>query len=145
MKFLVNFLIPILFSSLIFAQQHEQERVIPAVAKEAGPKAVPVTEIPARSDEALVKLSDIQSDLELKSKIADIEKQLKPTLDTLNRQLADPALKNLDERTSRFLQNLTKEWNLYLNRLDSWESQLTERTQNLEKSAAELKVMMNVW
>jgi small-conductance mechanosensitive channel len=145
MKFFVNFLIPIFISSLLFSQQPEQETVTSQLEKDTGPKTIPVTEITARADEVLVKLTDIQSGLEVKSKIADIETQLKPTLDTLNRQLTDPSLKNLDERTSRFLLNLTEEWNLYLSRLNSWENQLAERTQDLEKAVAELKEMMNVW
>jgi len=144
MKQRMTLIILLLCSSFIFPQQSEQETAV-QVVEEASPKAVLVTEIPAQADQAIVRLNDIQSDLELKSKIADIEAQLQPALDSLKKQLSDPSLKNLDTRTSRFLQNLTQEWNLYLTRLDSWESQITERTQNLEKSTVELKAMLSVW
>ena len=101
--------------------------------------AIPITKISDRAQETYIVLNKIDADLEINTEIQTINKQLPLFLSSTNRERSSWIYQSLNSLSTRKLQKLHHDWNMQLNKLETWKEPLLERSEILEKDRGKLK------
>ncbi|MBT3881562.1 MAG: mechanosensitive ion channel [Candidatus Scalindua sp.] len=107
--------------------------------------AIPITKISDRAQETYIVLNKIDADLEINTEIQTINKQLPLFLSSTNRERSSWIYQSLNSLSTRKLQKLHHDWNMQLNKLETWKEPLLERSEILEKDSRQIEEMVELW
>ena len=124
------------------AGQEVSESEKPEPEKPAG---IPITEISQSAQETRISLNKISTNLEPVADITAIEERLPAFLNSLKRKRSSWLYESLNKLTTRKLQELSQEWNILLNKLNSWEDKLAKHSKTLEEDDHQLDEMTALW
>ncbi len=148
------FIFVFLYTGVLVAQTQVMAVPQPATGQEVSepekpepekPAGIPILEISSRSQKTRIVLNKISSNLDSVADILTIKRRLPKFLHGLNNKRSSWVYGSLDKLTTRKLEQLSQEWNISLNKLNSWEKMLTDRSETLEKDQRQLEEMDNLW
>ncbi len=151
---LICFIFLFLCVGVLVAQTQEQTTPQPDTGQEVSepekpepekPAGIPIIEISDRAQKHRITLNQISTNLEPVADILTIKQQLPSFLNSLKRKRSGWFYESLNRLTTRKLQQLSQEWNIFLNKLNGWGNKLAKRSQALEEDNSQLEEMADLW
>ncbi len=124
------------------APQTDTGQEAPVPEKPAG---IPITEVTDRALKMHIDLNKIRTNLEPIPTIATIEKQLPIFLYSLKRSRSDLLYQPINKMAKRRLRHLSQEWTLHLNKLNTWDGMLSQRSKRFEEDERQLEERIVLW
>ena len=144
MNRIIFFVLTFFLISVSQAQQNQAENAS-KTQEDAGPEAIPVTEITARADDISAEVQKLRNNMTSPDNITHIEKSLPVMMDSLKRLRAQDIYKNLSDLEIRTLNSLSQEWRLYNESFSDWRNVIQTRSQKLEEIIKKLQEFMGIW
>ena len=109
------------------------------------PEGIPITEVTDHAQKMHIALNKTRTNLERIPAIIKIENQLPVFLYSLKRLRSDLLYQPIERMPRRKLRQLIYEWDLRLNKLNTWDDMLSQRSKSCEENVRQLEEMIVLW
>ena len=143
------FLFLFLFAGVLTTYSQEQGLPQSGTGQEAPepekPEGIPITEVTDHAQKMHIALNKTRTNLERIPAITKIENQLPVFLYSLKRLRSDLLYQPIERMPRRKLRQLIYEWDLRLNKLNTWDDMLSQRSKSCEEDVRQLEEMIVLW